>query len=776
MYDTTTESNKYNDDEIPREVSTISAHNKSEGIIDQTSFSIPLSNENSELLAVVTIPPVINNDGLNDEQNKREKNEDQKCENMESSEIVEKPTKRKGRFPLAASTAKKAKISKANKSDSKAVVNNNPRKFTLRNSSRESSVESDRGTKVRETSKSPIKQETEIIKTKTLESSLHDESKKTPVDKDNSSLIKNNSKKVTRVQEIRDSEVESSAVKLSESSLSSSDCENEKKSRRRSSRKSKPKSDSSQKITNFFKRESKSVEKNESSLETTKSATITIKQEKDNGEMVKKINGKTNKKQTRRSTRKILSESESETECEKNTSCKTSELKSITPNDFSSQSTILERYDYLNKPSLSVDKKRKDSLISNHPICAELENVLIKSKEQDPTYLKPPEIVKRPYLKTSAFTGNHINSDDTLSVTDSCTQQQPSVSCDDSSVNNITSNPEIQCNAIIMNSPEMNTKPSEIKDIIKELINKEKDKIHVKYKEKQQHDVQQQLEEISNNKRKTKSRESTPGAPHVTRSVRQKRENTPKAQMSSKKPRNIKETERSITKRKMEVEKKVFVQEETEDAVEKMVCYDDIIEAIRISDPPRKNGRASSVIKPLEAKKKIEIESKLRSLKHFKCGSCTCLVTKHKWKYHLIDHGGMAWIDSFESPIDINDWNESIRRLNNYMRIYKLECYVCPNCDCIKKSALGHLSHIYTCGEDEETIERRKAQCQYCEERVMPFIMSSHRSKCKGLNKQKTTASEIIAEDGDDEEDANDVNSRESSVTGGRAKRKAGKK
>jgi hypothetical protein len=741
---------------------------KSELTVEHSSFSVPVENS----VAIITIP------SINDIEEPPLKVEPSKMEEKISAEIdvpvkkveidipakseetavpdisVQPTKKRRGRQPLAASTAKKTKLSPS-KSSIKEESNNRPHRFNLRSSSRESSVESNKG-------------DASITKTVTLpapkrRSSSHENLLKSAVEKDVETKTKNN-KKVTRVQELKGNKKESAVLKRSatssESSLSSSsDGEHEKRGRGRP-RKAKIQNESSQKITNFFKKEpviiNETIEDTSKIIVNDKSVKIAENTEKMSNEnsssneekFATKINGR--RQSTARLKRKVLYDSDSDSECAPlvnyNKQC---ELKSVMSSDFNPQiqSSIIERYDYLNKPSPSfADKpKNENNVISSHPICADLKDIVDKSKEMDPTYLKPPENAKRPYLKTSAFKGNHINSDDSSNHTDSSTKQL-SVSCDDSSIINNTNDGDIKENGL------QNASSKGIKDRMKELIKKQKEKINSVPK----------TNEIPVN---TDSNSSKPIKEQISDKIKKKK---PEPRMSSYRPR-----------RKVDVDdsnKKIFEQEVVEKPIEKLVCYDEILEAIRITDPPRKNGRASSAIKPLELAKKQEYEKQLKNLEHFKCGNCNKLVTKHKWKDHLIDHGGMAWIETFESPIDIKDWNESVRRLNNYMRIYKLENFRCPNCGCDKRSALGHLSHIYICGESEETIEDRKATCELCEERVLPYNMSWHKRKCTVINKKENE--KINADDGDDEEEENDEsNSRSSSVKdGGRVKRKAGKK
>lgn len=219
--------------------------------------------------------------------------------------------------------------------------------------------------------------------------------------------------------------------------------------------------------------------------------------------------------------------------------------------------------------------------------------------------------------------------------------------------------------------------------------------------------------------------------------------------------------------------KKVFVQEPLENAIEAQVPYRQIVEAIGKA-PSRGQGRGRTSLK---AKHEYEIEmeknlKELKALKFFRCGSCQFKVSKHLWVDHFLSHGGLAWIDGFEPPIDIQDWNECLRRtLNNY-KSYQQTVFNCQHCNNEMRSAMGHLSHVFTCCESKETIEKRKIQCESCDEKYFPFTASFHRNKCSGRVKV------YAADDGDDEDEEKSSNSdeivtAESFNSCGRTKRKA---
>lgn len=490
-------------------------------------------------------------------------------------------------------------------------------------------------------------------------------------------------KKVTRVQELKTNDNNSSAKrKLRNSkSVSSSECESSEKTSKVRGRPKNTKCVETKPVTDEI------INKKEP----TKKTPINFKiSDKKDGQ----------KKIVR--TRKILSDSDSEND----DVCNSNGLNSDSiSNAFNSNSplSLLECTDQSNQSS-SLDKINAKKV--DHPVIEKLEEVISIKKRTDPTYIEPSKIEKRPYLRTSAFTGN---SDDENINTDLCTKDDPSVSHDSSSHNSNETlkkkNGQTKITQFITGSQNKN---EELKNKMKQLINEKKEKIESSLPAKN--------EAIS---------------PHST-------------------PKSKRHRGRQKIEKNDEVSKQEFDQAPLELAIERLVPYNELIEAVRITEKS-KIGRS----KNQDGQKKEEIEMQLRKMEYFYCGNCHKLVTKHRWKDHVIDHGGLAWVDKLELPIDICEWNEAIRRLNNYIRIYQLDCLRCPNCREEKRSALGHLSHIYVCGEDEETVEKRKNKCEHCDERVLPYNMNSHRLKCMSFQKK---TEKVISDD-----DSNDENERENS-------------
>lgn len=184
-----------------------------------------------------------------------------------------------------------------------------------------------------------------------------------------------------------------------------------------------------------------------------------------------------------------------------------------------------------------------------------------------------------------------------------------------------------------------------------------------------------------------------------------------------------------------------------------------------------KRGRAK---KNTEHDAKQEADRKmLQSLKYFKCGSCQFLVTKHKWIDHFIDHGGLAWIEGFEKPITLTDWNEAVRRSIKNFKVFNQVVMICPNCRQEKRSVIGHLTHLLVCCESDKAIDLKKIPCEYCSEKFLPGGGTAHRSKCSGF---KTIQAD---NDGDDEVESSseeEIVNEETLNSSGRTKRKAVKR
>lgn len=259
--------------------------------------------------------------------------------------------------------------------------------------------------------------------------------------------------------------------------------------------------------------------------------------------------------------------------------------------------------------------------------------------------------------------------------------------------------------------------------------------------------------------------EADTGEPSVSRNSSVKKESNKK--LETKEWNQIKYSLESSG-----VEKRKFVQEKLEPVIESLVPYDQIALAIKASVPVRKMGRQDIKTKQEQEMKREEDLKKLKALNFFRCGNCKYDVSKHKWIEHFVDHGGISWIDGFETSINFDDWNEVLRRTINNLKIYKLSVLTCPNCQLEKKSALGHLSHMIVCGESLETIEQRKISCELCNDKFLPFNATVHRNKCPGIKKFRDIDDEVVKQDSSSDEDVNLVDFTPS----GRTKRKAVKR
>lgn len=370
----------------------------------------------------------------------------------------------------------------------------------------------------------------------------------------------------------------------------------------------------------------------------------------------------------------------------KSPSCKT-ELKS---NDLNSSESAVNVYqDYLNTPSSpSLDLARKREPIVEKSLVEQVTESVAKIKTADPTFHHATEQKeKRPYLRTSAFKGNQD---------------------DDKNLSNHTADS-------VSNS---NDTPEDSNSISHELSHEKDSPQKLNLKELMQSLIEGRKEIITKN---------NPQKPAI---------DVPKNKIKTKKadkPR-VKQFVREL----ISLPKKVFEQEPLEPAVESKVPYDSIIESIRVSNPPRsrEKGKAVWIGHKFDENDIKTWRGKLRKEKYFRCGMCKFLVTKHKWKQHLEAHGVFTYIDGFETPLDVTNWNESLRRIIQYCKIYKIDTLRCPNCDSVKRSPLGQLSHIYVCGEDEETLECRKMICDMCSEKFLPIAMSAHKKTCKGSEVQ----------------------------------------
>lgn len=360
----------------------------------------------------------------------------------------------------------------------------------------------------------------------------------------------------------------------------------------------------------------------------------------------------------------------------------------------------------------SSDKRATKARTEINSMMEKLETTIVKKKEKDPSYVEPPAVEKRARLRTSAFKGTDNESE--------CSNDED---IQESSVLN-TDGPSVSSSRA--SSAERSNKSLNLRGRMKDLIEKEKQKLT-----------------------KTSSKNST------------------KVDETFEKRRGRRAPELSG------IAKKVFTQTPLEAAIESKVPYEEILQSIKASTIA-KIGRSTIKFNKEEEVRREENLKALRALKFFRCGSCQFEVTKHKWSEHFLEHGGLAWIDGFDAPILLSDWNEAIRRTIHSFKIYNQISMKCPNCFEEKRSALGHLSHVLICGESETALEEKKIPCAHCNERFLPFTASAHKSKCSGL---VTIAQQVNDSNNEGDQDSEkDETSPDSLNLSGRQKRKAGKK
>lgn len=359
----------------------------------------------------------------------------------------------------------------------------------------------------------------------------------------------------------------------------------------------------------------------------------------------------------------------------------------------------------------SSDKRAARTQTEMNSMMEKFAKTIAKQKDDDPSYIDPPIMKKRPRLRTSAFKGsdndNECSNDEDIQKSFLPNTDGPSVSSSRASSR--------------ASSAERKNKSPNLQGRMKNLVEKDKQKL----------------------------------SPKKFFQVKE----TPEKGRSRKVP------ETSI------IAKKVFVQEPLEAAIESKVPYEKILQSIKASSFAKRIGRTSKKLNKEDEIRKEESSKGLRSLKFFRCGSCGFEVTKHKWEEHFLEHGGLAWIEGFDAPILLTDWNEAIRRTIHSFRIYNQISMKCPNCSQAKRSALGHLSHVLICGETETAVDSKKVACVHCNERLLPFNISTHKSKCSGL---ATVVQQVADGDGEDEHESDkDEVSSESFNLSGRQKRKA---
>lgn len=390
-------------------------------------------------------------------------------------------------------------------------------------------------------------------------------------------------------------------------------------------------------------------------------------------------------------------------------------LKSrLEPLDFDSSHKSLTPNHYFT----TSDQRNSTESTEIHSMLEKFATKIAEKKDNDPSYVEPTVIETRPRLRTSAFKGTEREDNNQVVEKNECLNDE------NIHENSVPNTDELSVSSSCASSVECSNKPLNLRGRINDLIEQQKQKLS-KMSEK-------------NSLKLSGTIEKRQGRPVVD-------------SLSSA--------------------KKVFVQEPLEAAVESKVPYEKILQSIKASSFAKRVGRTSLKVNSEDEIRKQENLKKLRALEFFRCGSCGFDITKHKWIEHFLNHGGLAWIEGFEAPILLSDWNEAVRRTIHSFKIYNQVSLKCPNCDQEKRSALGHLSHVLVCCESETAIEEKKIPCAHCDERFLPFNASAHKSKCSGLL-LLAHSSAAVENEQDDENDKDEITS-ESFNSSGRRKRKA---
>ncbi|KAF5286787.1 hypothetical protein FQR65_LT02205 [Abscondita terminalis] len=120
-----------------------------------------------------------------------------------------------------------------------------------------------------------------------------------------------------------------------------------------------------------------------------------------------------------------------------------------------------------------------------------------------------------------------------------------------------------------------------------------------------------------------------------------------------------------------------------------------------------------------------------QDLKSVTCAICKSDVLKGAWSHHKYRyHNNLAWRIGDE-PLDLNDSELVMGILND---IYKRRRPLyCENCNVVKKSVMGYLSHKSVCQRSHDEIQAYKVKCNHCSRFLLPISMSVHMKSCTGL-------------------------------------------
>lgn len=133
--------------------------------------------------------------------------------------------------------------------------------------------------------------------------------------------------------------------------------------------------------------------------------------------------------------------------------------------------------------------------------------------------------------------------------------------------------------------------------------------------------------------------------------------------------------------------------------------------------------------------------------KFFKCGNCKESILTTKWNQHTHFHYGLLWKDGIDDPFDLSNTQAQVVAINRYMKTKKVQYLKCKKCDERKRSALGYLSHIESCGLSGDEINNVKVECQFCKKLYRKSSIQIHeQSFCPVVKAAKKQEGEIDTE------------------------------
>lgn len=129
------------------------------------------------------------------------------------------------------------------------------------------------------------------------------------------------------------------------------------------------------------------------------------------------------------------------------------------------------------------------------------------------------------------------------------------------------------------------------------------------------------------------------------------------------------------------------------------------------------------------------------------CAVCKQQMGKTAWTHHKYrNHNNLAWRIGDE-PLDLSDSAVVMRVLTDLYK--RKKPLYCENCNMVKKSVMGYLSHKSICQRSSEEIEASKVKCDHCGRTLMPVSMAIHLKICKVINVGKQIESPITYKSND---------------------------